>query len=108
LRRKLLIAIPLLLLLFGFQNCMLDSSHTIEGGSSFIVKDACSSSLEEAFQNTYYPVFRSQCVDCHDTGAGFGHFANSDFSVAFSEFESLGRSTIEHNFVNPSHQPPHT
>ncbi len=102
-----------LALLLAFQNCGMDTQHKSSGeddGSS-VAFSTCDGPVAQVFKNTYYPIFSqaSKCAGCHtETGRGFGHFASSNFSLAFSEFQSLGRARVERNFINPNHQSPIT
>ncbi len=58
-----------------------------------------------AFGATYYQTFVRKCASCHKNGPGLGAFANADFQTAFYAFDSLGRTRVERNFLNPAHQP---
>ncbi len=56
------------------------------------------------FGSTYYQTFKAKCATCHQNGPGLGSFANSDFQTAYNAFNSLGRTRVERNFLNPAHQ----
>lgn len=96
--------------LLAYQNCAMSDhlQYASSDFSSLSFGNDCDAPLKKAFAETYYPVFRNKCTSCHDTGAGFGHFANSDFATAFAAFQSVTRTRVEHNFVNAGHQPGRT
>lgn len=96
------------LLLGAYQNCGMTSSHTT---LSLLSGKTCDGVLAEAYQKTYYPLFRANCTSCHDAGgeAGSGRwFSQADLDKSFASFKSLGRSKVENMALNPGHKPPKT
>ena len=86
-----------------FQNCGAPLHQGVTASFTQF-SGSCEAPLMNTFGNTYYQTFKTKCATCHQNGPGLGSFANTDFQTAYNAFNSLGRTRVERNLLNPAHQ----
>ena len=97
-------------LVAAYQNCSLSPSYVAGTSALSSLNKGCDQPLAQVFAKTYYTFARRECTSCHDNGeAGASRaFADSNLSLAFDKFRSLGRARVETMMLNAGHKPPHT
>lgn len=103
----------LLLIVVNYNNCSstkltYDENPSLNKASGLDLQSLCSQSEIDVFKKGYYPFLQTNCASCHSNGPGKGTFANSDLSLAFDGFQTIGYEKISANAVSDSHNYPYT
>jgi hypothetical protein len=91
-----------------FETPVLDMGGDTVLSSNISFSGGCEADLMNLYNATYFPFLKNTCGSCHTNGPGIGQFGHPDFTTSYNAFRSMGRTTVNRNVINASHQPPFT